>query len=178
MTAIGWRGPGWRTYHARPCHTKTIRDWIARAIASHGGPVDPTIAALAVSELFTNAILHGPPGAPVLIGYYFWGGGARLVICDGGGTTIPQLRDPADGEEGGRGLHVVEALSAQWDSFRADGGVQVVWCDLGEPLPAAHGDAWAWMVPLLSWPWSGQRDLVLWSSPAALPRSGRLRSCS
>jgi len=148
VTVDGWRGPGWRAYGAHPRHIKAIRDWIARAVASHSCPVDPGIAALAVSELFTNAILHGPPDGRVLVGYCLWGGGARIVVCDGGGTTIPQLRDPADGEEGGRGLHVVEALSAQWDNFRAD-GAQIVWCDLGQPLAAPHSDAWAWLAALL-----------------------------
>ena len=109
MSANGWRGPGWRAYSAHPRHIRAIRDWIACAVASHGCPVEPSIAALAVSELFTNAILHGPPGGRALVCYCLWGGGVRIVVCDGGGTTIPQLRDPADGEEGGRGLHVVEA---------------------------------------------------------------------
>lgn len=144
VTVDGWRGPGWRAYGAHPRHIKAIRDWIAHAVASHSCPVDPGIAALAVSELFTNAILHGPSGGRVLVGYCLWGGGVRIVVCDGGGTTIPQLRDPADGEEGGRGLHVVEALSAQWDNFRAD-GAQIVWCDLGQPLAGPHSDALAWL---------------------------------
>jgi serine/threonine-protein kinase RsbW len=148
VTVDRWRGPGWRAYGAHPRHIKAIRDWIARAVASHSCPVDPGIAALAVSELFTNAILHGPSGGLVLVGYCLWGGGVRIVVCDGGGTTIPQLRDPADGEEGGRGLRVVEALSAQWDNFRAD-GAQIVWCDLGQPLAAPHSDAWAWLAALL-----------------------------
>jgi hypothetical protein len=64
VTVDGWRGPGWRAYGAHPRHIKAVRDWIARAVASHGCPVDPGIAALAVSELFTNAIL---PGAPMLV---------------------------------------------------------------------------------------------------------------
>jgi anti-sigma regulatory factor (Ser/Thr protein kinase) len=144
VTANGWRGPGWRVYGAHPRHGKAVREWIANAVASHDCPVDPSTAALAVSELFTNAILHGPPGGRVLVGYCLWNAGVRIVVCDGGGAATPQLRDPANGEEGGRGLHVVEALSAHWDSFRAS-GAQIVWCDLGQPLAAAHSDAWAWL---------------------------------
>lgn len=80
--------------------------------------------------------------------YCLWPGGVRIVVCDAGGTTTPQSRDPADGEDGGRGLNVVDALSAQWDSFRTD-GAQVVWCDLGEPLTSTRGGAWAWLEHLL-----------------------------
>jgi anti-sigma regulatory factor (Ser/Thr protein kinase) len=144
VTANGWRGPGWRVYGAHPRNGKAVRDWIAHAVVAHDCPVDPGSAALAVSELFTNAVLYGPLGGRVLVGYCLWGGGARIAVCDGGGTTTPQLRHPVDGEEGGRGLHVVEATSAQWDSFRM-GLAQVVWCDLGQPLAVTHSDAWAWL---------------------------------
>src|SRR5450755_432133 len=51
--------------------------------------------------------------------------------------------------EGGRGLQVVDALAARWGSFRA-ARAQVVWCDLGQPLPAATVEAWAWLNNLLA----------------------------
>jgi anti-sigma regulatory factor (Ser/Thr protein kinase) len=119
-----------------------IRDWISRVVAAHPGPADPADAALVVSELFANAVIHGPPSGQVLVGYVLWSHGARIVVSDGGGATMPRLRDSTGLEEGGRGLYVVDALSAQWGSFRTP-RAQVVWCDLGQPMHAAAGEAWA-----------------------------------
>jgi len=139
----GWREPGWRVFDARPGYGKEVRDWITRAVGPHRGPADPGDAALAVSELFANALLHGPAGGRVLVGCCLWRGGARIVVCDAGGVSTPHLRNPGDFEEGGRGLQVVDVIAAAWGSFRA-GHAQVVWCDLGEPPDsAAASDTWA-----------------------------------
>jgi hypothetical protein len=75
--------------------------------------------------------------------------GARIVVCDGGGPTAPQVRPDAGLAEGGRGLQVIHALAAQWDSFRLP-GARVVWCDLGQPLRAPAADAWAWLHRVLA----------------------------
>lgn len=148
MTTSRWRGPGWRLFDADPGCGKTVRDWIRYVVASHPGPADPEDAALVSAELFANAVMHGPPGGRVLAGYVLSQHGARIVVCDGGGATMPRLRDSTGLDEGGRGLHVVDALSAQWGSFRA-ADAQVVWCDLGQPLDATASDAWAWLTAIL-----------------------------
>jgi anti-sigma regulatory factor (Ser/Thr protein kinase) len=145
----GWRGPGWRVVDAHPGHVKPVRDWISAAITRHGCPVDPADAALAVSELFTNAVMHGPPGGRVLVGYCLWPEGARIVVCDGGGSGTPELRRVTGQAEGGRGLHVVDSVTARWGSFRLAGNL-VTWCDFGQPLRAPAGDAWAWLACVLS----------------------------
>ncbi len=149
MNSGRWRGPGWRLFAADPAFVHTARDWIARIISAHACPVDPTDATLVVSELFSNAIMHGPERGQVLVGYVLWRDGARIVVCDGGGSTVPQLGEQSDLAEGGRGLVVVDGLAARWGSFRA-GQAQVVWCDLGQPIPAAAGEAWAWLHGVLA----------------------------
>ena len=88
------------------------------------------------------------------MGYCLWCRGARIVVCDGGGPGVPRVREStglAEGglAEGGRGLHVVESVSARWGAFRA-GQAQVVWCDFGELLRAASTDAWAWLHAVLA----------------------------
>ena len=85
----------------------------------------------------------------MLVGYCLWQEGARLVVCDGGGPGTPRLVHGGDLAEGGRGLHVVDSLAARWGSFRL-AGARAVWCDFGQPLHAAAGDAWAWLHPVLS----------------------------
>jgi serine/threonine-protein kinase RsbW len=145
----GWRGPGWRVVDADPREVRQIREWIRSAIAGHGCPVDLDAAVLVSDELFVNALMHGPSGGQVLVGYCLWGEGARIVVCDGGGSTAPKLREADAASEGGRGLHLVEELSARWGSFRLPGAL-VVWCDVGQPLRAPASDAWAWLRRVLS----------------------------
>jgi anti-sigma regulatory factor (Ser/Thr protein kinase) len=145
----GWRGPGWRVVDAHPGHVRQVRDWISAAITRHDCPVDPADAALAVSELFTNAVIHGPREGRVLVGYCLWSQGARIVVCDGGGSGTPELRQVTSQAEGGRGLHVVDSVTARWGSFRLAGNL-VTWCDFGQPLRAPASDAWAWLHCVLS----------------------------
>jgi serine/threonine-protein kinase RsbW len=140
----GWRGPGWRVVDAHPRHAKQIRDWISAAITRHDCPVDPADAALAVSELFANAVMHGPPQGQVLVGYCLWVHGARIVVCDGGDSRIPELRQVTGQAEGGRGLHVIDSVTARWGSFHLTGNL-VTWCDLGQPVNSPASDAWAWL---------------------------------
>lgn len=139
----------WRLYGSHPRHSKSVRDWIAQAVGCGECPVATGTAALAVSELFANSLMHGPRGGRILVGHRLWSGGIRIVVCDGSGSATPRLRDPDQDEEGGRGLHVVGALSAQWGSLRAR-GAQVVWCDLGEALPGRYSNEWAWLASLLA----------------------------
>jgi len=138
----GWRGPGWRITDADPGQARQVRNWIRAAITRHDCPVDPADAALAASELYANAVMHGPAGGRVLAGYCLWSAGARIVVCDGGGPGTPRMRPGAGLAEGGRGLAVVDSVAARWGSFRLS-GAQVVWCDFGQPLRAPASDACA-----------------------------------
>jgi anti-sigma regulatory factor (Ser/Thr protein kinase) len=164
----GWRGPGRQLFDADPRFGGAVRDWIRAAISEHSCPVDAADAALVVTELFSNACKHGPAGGRVLVGYCLWRDGARLVVCDGGGPGAPRLADDAGLAEGGRGLRVVDALAARWDTFKLADGSRVVWCDLGQPLRAPAADAWAWLPPVLAaCPLAPQAALT-----ATAPRAG------
>jgi Histidine kinase-like ATPase domain len=143
----GWRGPAFRVLDACPGQTGVARDWIGSAVSGHCCPADPQDAALIVSELFTNALAYGP-GGRVLVGCCLQGTGARITVCDGGGTSTPRLVEDTDLTEGGRGLQIVSSLATGWGTFRL-APAQVVWCDLGEPPDAEAADAWAWLHPVL-----------------------------
>ena len=149
MIIGGWRGPGWQVFGANPRLGRQIRAWISSTISAHDCPVDAADAALAVTELFSNAVRHGPARRRILVGYCLWQQGARLVVCDAGGVSTPRLVHGGQLAEGGRGLHVVDSLAARWGSFRL-AGAQAVWCDFGQPLHAADSDAWAWLDLALS----------------------------
>ena len=167
MIIGGWRGPGWRVIDAHPRNVRQVRGWISAAITGHGCPVDPGDAALVVSELFTNAVKHGPGGGRVLVGYCLWSRGARIVVCDGGGPGMPELRQVTGQAEDGRGLHMVNSVTARWGSFRLAGNL-VTWCDLGQPLRAPAGDAWAWLHTVLS----ASAPLSVPTPPHTEPRPG------
>jgi ribosomal protein S18 acetylase RimI-like enzyme/anti-sigma regulatory factor (Ser/Thr protein kinase) len=99
----GWREPAWRITDADPGQARQVRAWIRAAITRDGGPVDPDDAALVASELYTNALRHGPAAGRVLTGCWLWPAGTRIVVADGGGPGTPQLGRPEAVAEGGRG---------------------------------------------------------------------------
>ncbi|NIF15356.1 ATP-binding protein, partial [Burkholderia sp. Ax-1735] len=70
-------------------------------------------AVLIVSELFTNAVVH-TASALVLCELDYSGAGVRISVTDQGHQPDgPRLSPPAD-DEHGRGLLLVDALSAAW----------------------------------------------------------------
>jgi len=89
-------------------------------------------AQLLASELVTNAVRHA--SGPIDVRAYVRDGFLRLEVGDSAVhlTPIPRCADPDD--EGGRGMELVDKMSARW-GFRARGHVKVVWLDL--PMPAA-----------------------------------------
>jgi anti-sigma regulatory factor (Ser/Thr protein kinase) len=88
---------------------------------------------LCVSELASNAVNHGTPTED--------GGHVFHVRIDADDTLIrvevedddplstPRVRQPAEGDTGGRGMLIVESLSAAWgyESHDADG--KAVWTE-------------------------------------------------
>jgi anti-sigma regulatory factor (Ser/Thr protein kinase) len=71
-------------------------------------------AELIVTELVTNAVVHGP-GGPVSLMLDFGGNGVRGQVADPGpGIRRHQLVRRRPTEEGGRGLFLVDALSDGW----------------------------------------------------------------
>ena len=86
----------------------------------------------------------------MLVGYCLCRDGIRIIVCDEGGITAPQLRESSQLDEGGRGLQVVDMIAARWGYFRV-GRAQVVWCDLGGPIESTvPSDAWAWLSAVIA----------------------------
>ncbi|MFF7974640.1 ATP-binding protein [Streptomyces sp. NPDC007905] len=88
---------------------------------------------LCVSELATNALLHGaPPGRGFLLRLRYDGVVVRAEVHDSGSGT-PSIPDDADdADEGGRGLLLVAALSDKWGVGERNPG-KVVWCEFVRP---------------------------------------------
>ncbi|AJC55826.1 ATP-binding protein [Streptomyces sp. 769] len=108
------------------------REFVRTALADWDRKDRADDIVLCVSELATNALLHGvPPGR----GYRLWlalgavDGVLRVEVHDSGGgePRVPE-RGGAWTEECGRGLLLVAALADAWG---AEGRVpgKVVWCE-------------------------------------------------
>ncbi|MGB7981053.1 MAG: ATP-binding protein [Candidatus Nanopelagicales bacterium] len=88
-------------------------------------------AQLLASELVTNAVKHA--NGPIDVRAYVRDGYLRLEVGDCAADVTPLRRHAAATDEGGRGMELVEKLSARW-GWRLRGPVKVVWLDL--PMPA------------------------------------------
>ncbi|MEW2404237.1 ATP-binding protein [Streptomyces sp. NPDC046862] len=110
---------------ARAFASEALRDWGVRERSYD--------VVLCVSELATNALVHGvPPGRGFLLRLLPlpYGGGVRVEVHDSGGgvPAVPQV-DAGEADEGGRGLLLVSELADKWGVGERDPG-KVVWCEI------------------------------------------------
>jgi GAF domain-containing protein len=83
-------------------------------------------AELVVSELVTNALLHGLP--PVVVRIAAHGPGVRIEVADGSRSAPVRARPGSDAMTG-RGMGLVDSVSARWGVALLPGG-KSVWCEL------------------------------------------------
>ena len=88
-------------------------------------------AALVVSELLSNAIRHAAPlpGSTVRVAWTLNDDALRVAVSDAGGGPLPRVTQASPAAPGGRGLGIVETLSARWGVLR-DEGETTVWAVL------------------------------------------------
>lgn len=90
--------------------------------------VDPV--EIVTSELVSNACQHGT-GVSIDVRLIRNGGVVTVGIWDADSTRYPVMSAAGPLEESGRGLLLVEALSREWGSYRADPVGKVVWARIG-----------------------------------------------
>jgi len=137
------------TIPGRPENVRAARAFVAQVLADDCA-CTPT-AVLLTCELVTNSLLHSDSrldGGIITVTLMAIPGGIRAEVIDEGGATVPTLRPGHPGlpelAEGGRGLQLVEMLSARWSYIR-DETRTVTWFELAEramsadwtPSPAA-----------------------------------------
>lgn len=110
---------------AREFTSRALSDWDAQDRA------DDTL--LCVSELATNALVHGvPPGRGFRLHLYLECGGTvlRVEVHDSGpGPARVRECGAAPEDDGGRGLLLVSMLAAKWGVEERNPG-KTVWCEI------------------------------------------------
>ncbi|MFF0625181.1 ATP-binding protein [Streptomyces sp. NPDC004296] len=117
-------------YTPRPRSVALARNRAARLTGEWGQIQLVEDVRLLVSELATNALVHGHVrGRLFRVGLTLTDSVLRIAVTDARGERLPCAGEPAPGAAGGRGLQLVGAVSDRW-------GVQVrqvgktVWCEL------------------------------------------------
>ena len=89
-------------------------------------------AGLVLSELVSNALRHATPlpGGTVKVSWDLSAESVLVAVCDGGGQTVPRVREPAGSALGGRGLGIVARLALRWGVLRDDDAETTVWAEL------------------------------------------------
>jgi anti-sigma regulatory factor (Ser/Thr protein kinase) len=127
----GQREMGLAARSAREFTGQILRGWGLLVLA------DDT--AVIVSELVTNALRHGGGAAGEDVELILWRRSGQVVCAvTDPGTGAPVLGQPDPFAEAGRGLHVVQALSASWGWTRLGDSRKAVWAAMG--VPGADAD--------------------------------------
>ncbi|MFF7457194.1 ATP-binding protein [Kitasatospora sp. NPDC008115] len=87
---------------------------------------------LLVSELVTNAVMHGSPrDNRVLLELSADESRLRIEVHDARGDRAPILQTAGRDDESGRGLLLVKSLSEKWGCCPRGGVGKIVWCEVG-----------------------------------------------
>jgi anti-sigma regulatory factor (Ser/Thr protein kinase) len=109
-----------------PASVARIRRFAADACRSSSPRVDPDTVALLVSEVATNALVHGEGRVRVRVRPT--ASGLRVEVHDGS-HVLPSRRRATPMDEGGRGIALVEALSSGWGAETTSDG-KTVWFEV------------------------------------------------
>ena len=100
----------------------------------HDVPADARDAAvLMVSELASNCIRHTPNGFDLTISHN--ADGIRIEATDRG-RGEPRMRNPGPSDPNGRGLQIVQLLSATWGVEHLTGQGKTVWFTIAPEVPS------------------------------------------
>ena len=109
-----------------PASVARIRRFATDACRTTSPGVDCDTVALLVSEVATNALVHG--SGQVRVRVVPADGGVRVEVEDGS-ASLPTRRVATALDEGGRGIALVEALSSDWGTLPGSAG-KTVWFEV------------------------------------------------
>jgi anti-sigma regulatory factor (Ser/Thr protein kinase) len=114
---------------ADPAELATARRFAEARLSEWGVGSECDSVVLVVSELATNAVIHG--GSAPQLRMTLDGAVLRIEVRDES-RALPQVKGYSETATTGRGMVIVEALSTAWGTEVDDRG-KVVWCELAAP---------------------------------------------
>ncbi len=122
-----------RTFAAEPQSPRRARSWVRAESAAWCDDEERERLVLVVSELVSNALVHGSGRIDLRLDCA--PGCIRVEVADSGTASFeaPAPTRPTGDRGlsvGGRGLHVVGALSERWGVSRAPGSGNAVWAEV------------------------------------------------
>ncbi len=127
-----------RFFVARPVSVGQAREFVDRVLAEWGRRGRVGDVRVCVSELATNALVHGAASGGFLVRVGLDGDVVRLEVHDSGGG-LPVVRAPVDTDATGRGLLLVAAFSDEWGVELREPFGKIVWSQFKiEPLEATR----------------------------------------
>ncbi|MGZ4271628.1 MAG: ATP-binding protein [Solirubrobacteraceae bacterium] len=119
---------------------RRARHEIAEHLNGELGSVRSEDAVLLVGELVTNSLLHADSGGTheIVVELVMALDAVRIVVIDGGSSTMPMIQPLDSTRPGGRGLFLVDSLSDRWGMTREGSRQTEVWFEMSRhPAPAA-----------------------------------------
>ena len=108
---------------------KLLRDAMPEEVSEESSDA----AALAISEIVTNALVHA--GTPMRLRVILAPSAVRVELADGS-ARLPLPREYSRAAGTGRGLHMVTEIVDQWGAHHDEDG-KVVWFEIAETEPSA-----------------------------------------
>jgi anti-sigma regulatory factor (Ser/Thr protein kinase) len=115
-------------FRSIPESVRIARLHVRAALGFHGLGEYADDAEIITSELVTNAIRHVCNDGSETVGVILartWNPESVTVVVTDSSPQGPVMREAPAGSERGRGLQIVEALSAHWGWHPQDGGKEI-----------------------------------------------------
>jgi len=126
-----------RQYPTHPASVALARAQVRELLGGLGvtedASEDAAAAILVVSELASNAVMHGDEGHPFFVSVDLYGDVICISVRDSA-RQAPLKRAPQEGDTNGRGLCLVSAYSRDW-GWRTEVVGKTVWAELGIKVP-------------------------------------------
>jgi len=120
------------------------RRFVREQMSDSGTLADVDTALLLVSEVVTNALLHG--SAPRMLTVDVRADTVRVEVADGS-PVLPRVHGFAATAATGRGLRLLDSLASRWGADPDPGDGKVVWFEVGPVDDAAwEAQAAGWLL--------------------------------
>ena len=110
---------------AVPRSVGEARSWLVSVASGLVSEERLASLALVVSEIVTNAVLHGDPAGKIQLAATPKPDYLCVQVTDGGAGFVPRPGAMASDENGGYGLYLVERLTRRWGMTRDNGATRV-----------------------------------------------------